>query len=94
MVGRSSPLDGGSLVDRCGLVDRGSIVDGGSFVNRGGLVNGSSLVDRGSMVDRGGLVGRSWGVLGLSGVGHISNISAVGISNVVVDSLPSGRAME
>ena len=40
------------------------------------------------MVGRSRLVrGRGRGILGLSGVGDISNITAVSISNIVVDSL-------
>ena len=47
-------------------------------------VDWSSLVDRSSLVRS-----RSRSILGLSGVGNISNISTVSISNLVVDSLDS-----
>ena len=55
-----------------------------------GVVNGNGgLVDRGRLVsrDRGLVRSGGRGVLGLSGVGHVSNITAVGIIDLVVDCL-------
>ena len=51
------------------------------LVSRGGLVSGSRLVRRSGLVGRGGFVRRSWlvvflsWVLGLTLVGHVSNIA-------------------
>ena len=58
------------------------MVGGGSVNHRGGVdKGGSGVMGHGSSVvgDR--------GILGLSRVGHISNVSAVGVGNVVVDML-------
>ena len=74
------------------MVDRGRLVDRGSFVDRSSFVDRGSLVDRSSMVHRGRLVGSSrlvFIILGLSRVLDISNISTVGIINLVGDSLGS-----
>ena len=78
------------------MVDGDGGVSGGRGINRGGLVGRGGLVSRGRLVSGGRLVGGgsfvgsgSGGVLCLAGVGHISNISAVGIVNLVVDSLSS-----
>ena len=66
------------------MVDRSGVVGRSRSICRSRGVDGSSLVDRSSLV-------RSWSrsILGLSRVGNISNISTVGISNLVVDSLDS-----
>ena len=66
------------------MVDGGGGIGGSWGVSRGGLVGGGGFVGRGSLVG-----GGSGGVLGLAGVGHISNITAVGVGNLVVDSLQS-----
>ena len=60
------------------MVDRGRVVGRSRSVCRSRGIDGSSLVRS-----------RSRSILGLSRVGNISNISTVGISNLVVDSLDS-----
>jgi len=62
-----------------GMVDRGRGVDGSRFVGRGSLISGGSLVGR----------GRGSSILGLARVRHISDISTISISNLVVNSLES-----
>jgi len=62
-----------------GMVDRGRGVDGSRFVSRGSLISGGSLVGR----------GRGSSILGLARVRHISDISTISISNLVVNSLES-----
>jgi len=62
-----------------GMVDRGRGVDGSRFVGRGSLISGGSLVGR----------GRGGSILGLARVRHISDISTISISNLVVNSLES-----
>ena len=66
------------------MVDRSGVVGRSRSICRSRGVDGSSLVDRSSLVRS-----RSRSILGLSRVGNISNISTVGISNLVVDSLDS-----
>merc|ERR1719431_2491673 len=82
------------LVDRDGGISwcRGSMVDWGSMVDRGRgrMVYRCSMVDwgRGRMVDRGRgsrVGGGVFGGLGLTGIGHISDIAILGGS--VDDSL-------
>jgi len=62
-----------------GMVDRGRGVDGSRFVGRGSLISGGSLVGR----------GRGGSILSLARVRHISDISTISISNLVVNSLES-----
>ena len=57
------------------LIDWGSFVDWSSFVDWGCLIDWSSFVDWGRVVSC------------LSRIAHISNISTVSISNIVVNSL-------
>merc|ERR1719278_1371238 len=60
---------------------------GGGMVDWGSMVGGGSMVDWGGFVGWGGVIGSRLWVLSLARVGHLGNVSAVGISHVVVDSL-------
>merc|ERR1719317_585285 len=86
MISRSRLVDRGSMVDRGRFVGRGSMVDRGRFVDRGGMVDRCRLIGRGSFVSMCRLV---LIILGLSRVLDISDISTVGIINLVGDSLCS-----
>ena len=58
------------------------LVDREGFINLFHLIGWGSLVSRGGVVGRGSFVGYR-GVLGLARVADVSNISAVGVSNLV-----------
>ncbi len=58
------------------------LVDREGFIHLFNLIGRGGVVGRGSFVGRGCFVG-NWSVLGLARVADVSNISAVGVSNLV-----------